>query len=291
MNDERDISPYLWDRTPSGKPEEDAGFARLEEALGKYRHSAPPPRMRRRDEAIPLHKYVALAACLALVVAIAWRELGPKLRPIETAWLRGAEKLHLDTEYQLGIGETVTVASIGRLRFGAGARFRILESGQNEVMELLEGRFDALIIADPYRFRVVTAGAHLDDLGCAYEVAVDKDGAGRVEVSLGWVRANGAGADSFIAQGYESTFRPGEAPSEPRRVGASGNGDVLSTLHQVWRGKTAGKRVEAFRALAKRYPPPDSVTESRAARADRSLVKEWWPRLPLGSPIAFPGEF
>ncbi len=287
MNDERDVSPYLWDRTPSGRPEEDAAYRELEAALGKYRRTSAPVAGKR----IPPRKYLAMAACLLLVAALAWREARPAAKAVPTSWQRGSEQLHLGREYRAGREETVTVAAIGRLRFAAGARFRILETGKNEVMELLEGRFDALIIADPYRFRVVTAGARLDDLGCAYEVSVDKAGAGRVEVSLGWVRANGAGADSFVAQGYESTFRPGEAPSEPRKVSGPRDGDVLSTLHLVWRGKTEAQRTNAYRSLAKRYPPPDSVTEARAARGDRSLIKEWWPRLPLGGPIAFPGEF
>lgn len=292
MNDEREISPYLWDRTPSPDPAEDAELVRLEAHLGQYHHHAQPP-MKSRMNPRPWSRYLALAACLTFIAFLSWWELRSKPAPIPTAWTRNGQQLKLRQEYKTIAEETVQVASIGRLRFQPGSRFRILESAQNEVMELLEGHFDALIIADPYRFRVVTAGARLDDLGCAYEVSVDKQGAGRVEVSLGWVRANGAGADSFIAQGYESTFRPGHPPSEPRRVDASGtnDGDVLATLHQVWRGKSESARLNAFRILAKQYPPPASVTEARAARGDRSLVKEWWPKLPLGNPIAFPESF
>lgn len=292
MNDEREISPYLWDRTPSPDPNEDAEFARLEAHLGQYRRPAKPPA---NPKPTPRHwsKYLALAACLTCTAALTWLELKPKPAPIPTAWTLNGQPLNLKQEYKSSAEETVEVASIGRLRFRPGSRFRILESAKDEVMELLEGHFDALIIADPYRFRVLTAGARLDDLGCAYEVSVDKQGAGRVEVSLGWVRANGAGADSFIAQGYESTFRPGQPPSEPRRVdtNAQSSEDVLATLHQVWRGKSETDRLKAFRSLAKQYPPPESVTEARAARGDRSLVKEWWPKLPLGNPIAFPENF
>ncbi len=292
MNDEREISPYLWDRTPSRDPVEDAEFLRLEAHLGQYRRIARPPV---QIKPTPRHwsKYLVLAASLTLVAVLSWWELRPKPAPIPTAWTRNGQQLNLKEEYKTNSEETVEVASIGRLRFQPGSRFRILESAQDEVMELLEGNFDALIIADPYRFRVVTAGARLDDLGCAYEVSVNKQGAGRVEVSLGWVRAHGAGADSFIAQGYESIFRPGQPPSEPRRVDANAtNGeDVLVTLHQVWRGKSELERRRAFRTLAKQYPPPASVTEARAARGDRSLVKEWWPALPLGNPIAFPENF
>lgn len=292
MNDEREISPYLWDRTPSRDPGDDAEFVRLEAHLGQYRSLAKPP-IRIQPTRRHWAKYLGLAASLTFVALLSWRELRPNPASIPTAWTRNGQQLKLKQEYKTTAEETVEVASIGRLRFQSGSRFRILESAKNEVMELLEGHFDALIIADPYRFRVVTAGARLDDLGCAYEVSVDKQGAGRVEVSLGWVRANGAGADSFIAQGYESTFRPGHPPSEPRRVDATGtNGeDVLVTLHQVWRGKSESERRDAFRTLAKRYPPPPSVTEARAARGDRSLVKEWWLKLPLGNPIAFPENF
>jgi hypothetical protein len=167
-----------------------------------------------------------------------------------------------------------------------------MESGAREVMALERGSFDALIIADPYRFRVVTPGAQLDDLGCAYEVSVDGRGAGRVGVSLGWVRAHGAGLDSFVSQGYEASFEPGKPPSEPRRVGKIPEGpDPLGLLHQVWRGHTEELRLAAFAELARAYPPPPGVTPERARRGDRRLVREWWPKLPLGKEIAFPDGY
>jgi hypothetical protein len=289
MNDEKDVSSYLWDRTPSGNAEADSALLRWEERLGRYRR-APRPQLASKPAPGPgAAKYCAVAACLALVGALAWREL---LLTREANWTRQGERMLLHKKYWLEQAETVEIASMGRLRFAPKSRFRILRSGREEVMELLEGKFDALILADPYRFRVVTAGVQLDDLGCAYEVSVNRQGAGRVEVSLGWVRANGAGEDSFIAQGYEATFRPGEPPSEPRRVQPAGAGpDILALLHKVWRAPSEDERMAAFDALARRYPPPPGVTRERARQADRKLVKEWWPELPLGKPIAFPDSF
>lgn len=292
MSDERESSPYLWDRTPSGEPAEDAQLADWEARLGRYRRvspGAPMPQRPRRGWA----RAAALAACLLLAGALGWRELQPRPATRWSTWTSKGQRLALDREYRLAGGESVQVASIGRLRFPTQARFRILESGSQEVMELREGSFDALILADPYRFRVVTPGARLDDLGCAYEVSVDPGGAGRVAVSLGWVRAHGAGADSFVAQGYEASFRPGEPPSAPKKIGASQAeaNDVLATLHQLWRGKSEEERRQAYRRLASLYPPPANASEERAAKGDRGLVKEWWPSLPLGKPIAFPAEF
>ncbi len=274
---------YLWDRTPSGDPDDDRSLAALEAQLGRYRRSpASPPLPRRRLLRIALPFALAAAILLAFFLV---------RRPQPTSWSRPGEALILRKTYQARSEETVQVGSLGRLRFAPGARYRVIESGPREVLELLEGSFDALIIANPYAFRVVTSSARLDDLGCAYQVSLDSSGSGRIAVSLGWVHAHGAGEDSFVAQGYESTFSSGQPPSPPRKVQDPAPADPLPLLHRLWREKRPEDRLAAFDELSRLFPPPASVTRARVQRGERGVVRDYWPALPLGKEIPFPPGF
>jgi ferric-dicitrate binding protein FerR (iron transport regulator) len=267
---------YLWDRSGKASEEELA----LEEQLGKYRHVRKPlPKPK------PTWWIYAAAASLLLGAWQFWPEKN-------SDWTMNGKALAINRVIQLSEKAEVEVGSIGRLRFEAGARFKILNSSpQSEVMELLEGKFDAFIIAAPYVFQVQTPPAKLDDLGCAYNVSVDSSGNGKVAVTSGWVRVNAQKQESLVRQGYEVDLVKGQAPSIPRRSMLASKDDPLQLLHRLWREPNPQKRAEAFDQLAALYPPPPSVTRDRALRGDPKLVSDYWPALDLGPAIKLPRIF
>ena len=270
---------YLWDRSGEASAEEMA----LESQLGKYRHTKKPLKAAR-----PVWLNYAAAAALLIGCFFAWRRLPEQ----QSDWMMNGKPLAMNQIVRVGEKTEVEVGAIGRVRFEAGSRFRVLTSSpSSEVMELLEGKFDAFIIADPYVFQVQTPPAKLDDLGCAYEVSVDGAGNGRVAVTSGWVRVNAQKQESLVRQGYEVELVKGQAPSIPRRTIAGSTNDPLELLHRIWREPSSQKRAEAFDQLAAVYPPPAGVTRERALRGDPKIVSDYWPALDLGPAIKLPRIF
>lgn len=270
---------YLWDRSGELDPEID----QLEKQLGKYRceqHQFYAPKS--------VWHWYAVAAGVVIALMAGW-QYWPTT---PSDWIMNGQTLAVNRVIGIDKPTEVEVGSIGRLNFKPGSRFRILKSAvDEEVMELLEGSFDALIIANPYVFRVVTEPARLDDLGCAYEVSLNDQGNGKVAVSSGWVRVNGRDQESLVKQGYEVDLIKGQAPSIPRRTEVSSETDVLQLLHQLWREKQPELRARAFDKLAALHPPPAGVTRERAIRGDLKIVKDYWPALDLGPEIALPRIF
>lgn len=270
---------YLWDR--SGAP--DLELQQLEQQFGKYKRQPTPLRPSGRRW-MPL----AIAAGLIFMLAIGWQYWPAQ----PTDWLMAGQPVALNRVITTTAATEVEVGEIGRLQFRPGSRFRIVKSTDTQkVMQLLEGSFDALIISDPYVFQVITESGRLDDLGCAYEVSVNREGSGRVAVTSGWVRVNASSQESLVKQGYEVDLEKGQPPSIPRKIDGANGTDALRLLHLLWRGTSPEARGRAFDELAKTYPPPAGVTRARAMSGDPKIVKDYWPALDLGPEISLPRVF
>jgi ferric-dicitrate binding protein FerR (iron transport regulator) len=264
---------YLWDR--SGQP--DPQLLQIESSLSRYRHQ---PRKRPTRLWLPL----AIAASLLLLLFF-WPSK-------KSTWTHNGTPVDLNRTINLTTDQTLQVANIGRVTLRAGSRFRILQSDpEHHRMELLAGSFDAFIIAPPYVFQVVTPPAHLDDLGCAYEVSLTPSGNGNLKVKSGWVSVNSSNQQSLVRQGYEVDLIKGAGPSLPRPINGQNNQDVLHLAHLLWRGTTPQARATAFDQLAALHPPPPGVTRDRALRADPKLLTDYWPALNLGPTIKLPRIF
>ena len=104
---------YLWDRSGKASAEETA----LEAQLGRYRHVRKP---------LPKPKSTwwiyATAASLLLGAWQFWPETN-------SDWTMNGKALAVNRMIQLSEKAEVEVGSIGRVRFEAGSRFKILESG------------------------------------------------------------------------------------------------------------------------------------------------------------------
>ena len=79
-------------------------------------------------------------------------------------------------------------------------------------MSLAQGTIHARIWAPPKFFFVNTPSAVAIDLGCAYTLQVDEDGAGLVQVTHGWVGFEHERAGSFIPAACGVRHAPGRWP-------------------------------------------------------------------------------
>jgi hypothetical protein len=159
----------------------------------------------------------------------------------------------------------LTVADIGHLTVEPGTRLRLVASGRNEHRVALDrGTIAAVVIAPPRLFLVETPSALAVDLGCAYTLTVDDDGAARLSVTAGWVALENGVHDALVPAGAECTTRPGAGPGLP-----------------VWRSAAPG-----FRAAAARLETAEDAaaldTLLAAARPIDSLTL--WHLLPRLEP-------
>jgi len=333
---------YLWNR--SGEP--DPEVVRLERVLGQLRHRArplalPPVAVRPRSPAawrrysVPL----ALAATLALMVAGTWqwrqqsapaasRSSAAQAGPWTVAPVRGTPTLALAPvnreapvpadgwlETDASSSARLSAGEVGHVDVGPGSRVRVVSAGPREHrLALVRGRLDAFIWASPGQFFVETPSAVAIDLGCAYTLEVDPDGAGRLRVTVGWVGFELNGRESLVPAGAVCATRPGRGPGTPHfedaapgfveglarldagqyQAGAALEQvlrdarprDALSLWHLLSRldASAAGRVYDRLAAIA---PPPPLVTKELALARDQQALDAWWDTFGLGEAAYF----
>ncbi len=219
---------YLWDRSGPRDPE----VERLERLLGRLQSATPEPdwlheRAPRMHVGAPL---LALAAALILACGAA---LWMARRPVEPAWsvtrvdgtpVIGARRL--TGAGQLAVGELLTtddrsrasvaVADVGRLDIAPDTQIRLVGTrGGRHRVALDRGTVHATIWAPPGEVVVDTPASTAVDLGCAYTLSVAPDGAGVIEVEVGWVGFEFNGREAFIPAGARCATRPRVGPGTP----------------------------------------------------------------------------
>lgn len=326
MNDD-----YLWDG--SGAADRDvAELARVLAPLAYRRRTLPPLTPRAADtegSRISRRGYalagLSLAATIMLVAYTAWSgasgerpewkvsALGGVPRVNEravagaTSW-RPGDRLITDERAvaQVDVGEIGSI-EVGPNSVAVLERARRLEHR----MSLQRGSIRALIWAPPGMFFVDTPSAEAVDLGCAYTLDVDADGAGLLRVEHGWVGFRDNGRESFIPQGAMCATRRGRGPGtpyysdapadlvralstidfgEPReRAGALATAlsrarprDALSVWHLLTR-TARDERGVVFDRLAQLAPPPAGVTRAGILAGNRVMLDAWWDTLGLES--------
>jgi hypothetical protein len=235
---------YLWD----GAGEPDAAVVKLEQALGKFRHSGRAPELpegfagayesKGTLSGARLWFQFAAVAASALIVFSVWSGLrlpsetpasgvgwgveqvagAPRVgtktigRPGEKGTLRIGQTLETDRESRASI----TVSDVGQVDIDPQTRLRLLESRTSRTrMDLERGTIHAMIWAPPGEFLVDTPSALAVDLGCAYTLQVDDSGAGLLRTRMGWVGFRLNGRDAFIPAGAVGETRKGIGPGTP----------------------------------------------------------------------------
>jgi len=105
---------------------------------------------------------------------------------------------------------------------------------------------------------VDTPAATAVDLGCEYELAVEKNGNTRLEVMKGEVSLEGGGVSSRVSAGAWARTSTGKWPSVPRAVTASPVFDAAlaayeggGSLSPVLEAATAGDAVSLWNLLSR----------------------------------------
>jgi FecR protein len=328
------MNDYLWD----GSGEPDPEIQLLEALLARFRSERPAPEF---PEVIltpawfrfrPWWPRLAVASALAafLVAALilirrptirpviagpAWQVSGVKGSPLVgaaamrgTGLLAAGEELETDNQSQA----TLKISSIGEVRVDPDTRLRVIQSNaRQELLALDRGTIHAMIWAPPGRFVVNTPSATAVDLGCAYTLHVDADGAGLIKVTFGWVGFRQDGRESFIPEGAVCATRPGAGPGTPYfedaapafrealtafdfgasqaratnlatvLVGARKR-DALTLWHLL--SRTNGpERAQVYDRLAGFIPPPAGVTRRGILAGNQRMRDAWWNSLGYGN--------
>jgi hypothetical protein len=321
------MSDYLWDKSDEPDPD----VERLERALSVFAQSTPPPEfdsvrhgsvrlqadLNGRTKAGRYVGFLLLAASLALMVG--GLTLAFRLRPPVPSWqvttAQGAASLPVGGYLETGAREQASfnVADIGTVRVEPNTRLRLLDTrAGNHRLELLRGTMHATIWARPNQFFVETPSTLAVDLGCAYTLTVDEEGAGLVSVLVGWVGFKWRDRESFIPAGSACATRPRIGPGTPynERVSpqyrealstldftpaAPGVGGALTlvldesterdevTLWHLLSRVAASDRDRVFDRLATFAAPPAGVTRDGVRAGDRKMLDAWWDALGLGS--------
>jgi hypothetical protein len=337
MNDD-----YLWDRSGEPDPEVEA----LERRLSVLAQGSPPalalpersagsggpeglyyvsPDVRSRPG---IRAALAAAATLAVVasgVFMVYRSRG-QASGWEVASTAGAPTIASQAVGERGrlpVGgwletderstASLTVGTIGRVTVEPGTRVRLISarSGDHR-LQLERGTLRATIWAPPGQFAVETASSTAVDLGCAYTLTMDDEGAGLVTVLVGWVGFEWRGRESFVPAGSLCPTRPGKGPGTPynervspafrdalqtidftggapeasaaltRVLDEAQERDEVTLWHLLTRVSTSD-RDRVFDRLAQFVPPPAGVTREGVRTGRREMLDAWWDALGLGT--------
>jgi hypothetical protein len=225
----------------------------------------------------------------------------------------GTEKI--SNNGQLAVGEwlvtdgnsraQIEVGSIGNVDIDQNTRVRLLQTEPTEHrLELARGRMSARIWAPPRLFFVNTPSAVAADLGCAYTLEVDDQGASLLHVTAGWVALELRDRESIVPAGAACETRPVLGPGTPYFEDSSAEFrealkkvdfdsdttarsaalrvmlnqarplDTLTLWHLL--GRVNGDdRWRVYEKMAVLAPPPAGVTREGILRLDRQMIDAW----------------
>src|ERR1051325_8117244 len=166
---------------------------------------------------------------VALAVGALWFYLRERRPFWEVARLNGAPRIGsslMKEKGRLALGQwletdgsssaQIDVGTIGQVEIDPNTRVRLVETKATEHrLELARGKMSAHIWAPPRLFFVDTPPGVAADLGCAYTLEVDDEGAGLLHVTSGWVALQLKDRESMVPAGATCATRPGVGPGTP----------------------------------------------------------------------------
>ena len=299
----------------SAHPDEDL-WPQIQAQLPERQPSAHHPSKSRKWRAPALLAAVGSMAAL-LVLFVLSRSQPPgsewRVRPVSGAPL--VDAAILDDVAPIAREQWLTtdarssakldVGAIGELHIEPNSRLHILETKTTEHrVELTEGTLHALIWAPPRLFFVETPSATAIDLGCAYTLSVDEEGASILEVTAGYVEMNLGNRIAVIPAGYRNKSLPGVGPGTPYSTDASAafqkaldiidfqqptHAEITTLLKesQAHDALTLWLLLFKFRdfdkeevcdRLAELVPFPEHVTRDGVLKGDRDMMRRWGER-------------
>ena len=259
----------------------------------------------------------AVAAVLLLTIAVGAIILRNLSRPTwEVARLDGMPRIGssgISNKGRLAVGQwletdgysraEIAVGSIGHVEIDTNTRVRLLETRPTEHrLELAQGRMSARIWAPPRLFFVDTPSAVAADLGCAYTLEVNGEGASLLQVTSGWVALQLRDRESIVPAGAACQTRPGIGPGTPYFEDVSESfraslakfdfdpaektvalesvlsqarpRDSLTLWHLLSRAEGMD-RERVYERLASLAPPPHNVTREGALQLNPEMLQTW----------------
>ena len=216
---------------------------------------------------------------------------------------------------QLAVGEwletdgnsraQIAVGSIGNVDIDENTRVRLLETQPTEHrLELERGKMSARIWAPPRLFFVDTPSAVAADLGCAYTLEVDDQGASKLRVTSGWVALKLKDRESIVPVEASCDTRPGIGPGTPYFEDSSATfreslkkvdfdpdaaarsaaltsmlndartKDTLTLWHLLSR-VDGNDRARVYEKMAALDPPPSGVTREGVLQLNQQMLESW----------------
>src|SRR6185295_11038989 len=238
----------------------------------------------------------------------AWR-----VKRLDGAPTVGAERISNNGE--LAVGEwletdgnsraQIAVSSIGSVDIDENTRVRLLETQPTEHrLELARGKMSAHIWAPPRLFFVDTPSAVAADLGCAYTLEVDDQGASKLRVTSGWVALELKDRESIVPAEASCDTQPGIGPGTPYFEDSSATfraslkkvdfdpdaaarsaaltsmlddarpKDTLTLWHLLTR-VDGNDRARVYDKMAALDPPPAGVTREGVLQSDQKMLESW----------------
>jgi hypothetical protein len=216
--------------------------------------------------------------------------------------LRSGEWLETDA----ASSARVDVANIGHVTVGPASAVRLLGSSEKEHrIELARGEVSAFIWAPPRLFFVETPSGVAEDLGCQYHLAVDPEGNGSLEVTLGFVSFERDTREVIVPAGARCDLRAGVGPGTPYEteataelrdalaradfashesgaidavLAASTENDAVTLWHLIPRAQGA-ERERVIDRLASWVPLPENTTRAGIVELDKRMLELWWEEL------------
>ncbi len=199
----------------------------------------------------------------------------------------------------------IAVSSIGTVDIDENTRVRLLETQPTEHrLELARGKMSARIWAPPRLFFVDTPSAVAADLGCAYTLEVDDQGASKLKVTSGWVALQLKDRESMVPAEASCETRPGIGPGTPyfedssmlfrnelQKVDFDPDAaqrsaaltlmlndarpkDTLTLWHLLTR-VDGDDRVRVYEKMAALDPAPPGVTREGILQLDQKMLELW----------------
>ncbi len=309
------MADYLWDR--SGEP--DPEVAHLERLLAGVDElpSMDPSRVFATPRTARWMGGIAAAAVIAGAVLLVRAQFQNAWTvAVESGTPRvGSEEFRADGRLRVGSVLTtdsaskarISVGTIGEVDVQPNTELRLVSAeAAHHRLDLKRGAIRVRIWAPPRLFFVDTPSATAVDLGCQYDLEVDKNGDGEIHVAVGWVALEARGRESFITAGALCRMSRANGPGTPvyadappalrAAVGAMDRGadagDLRAALRDtrerdavtLWHMLVRTHDARVYERLAQLVPPPAGVDSTLALAGDREALDRWWEALGLGSP-------
>jgi len=199
----------------------------------------------------------------------------------------------------------LAVSSIGHVDIEENTSVKLIETHDTEHrLELARGKISARIWAPPRLFFVDTPSAVAADLGCAYTLEVDDQGASLLRVTSGWVELELNDRESMVPAGAACETRPVIGPGTPYFEDASRAfrqslktvdfdpdantrssalvwildqarpRDTLTLWHLLARVE-GEDRARVYERMAAFAPPPAGVTREGVLALDQKRLEAW----------------